>query len=245
MITIGVPAYNEQDNLRNTVNTILRAADLAKIEGYEILIVNDGSKDKTEEVIKELEKKHKEIRAIHLEKNQGLGNVVKVIIQNAAHDKLCFVPGDDILSLHTVFSYFVNAYKADLVFVFFINRENRSKFRMLLSMLFNLICTSIFNVYINYLNGSGVYSTKFLRSIKIQSKGYFISAEMNLKILLKGGTFYEMPGYLKTMALKSSAIRLSNFFDVCFCFLRLLYQVYISQRKEFSFRPTRIIDKME
>ena len=71
LITILIPAYNEQDVL----NMLKERLDniINKIENYnfEILLVNDGSKDKTLEMLKELREKDKRYNYLSLSRNYG------------------------------------------------------------------------------------------------------------------------------------------------------------------------------
>ena len=55
MISIMIPAFNEELYLLDTVNSVVRAGEKNKIE-LDIIIVNDGSTDRTSVIIKELEK---------------------------------------------------------------------------------------------------------------------------------------------------------------------------------------------
>jgi len=244
-ITICIPAYNEESNILTTIQTVERAAKLAKVTAYNILILNDGSTDKTEEIVKAVARKNSKIILENNERNSGIGFTIKKLIQLATGDKICFVPGDDILSLHTLHNYFTNMHKADIIFVYFINKEERSAFRIFLSLMFNLICTFMFNAHVNYINGSGIYNASLLKKIDIRSHGYFISAEMNLKLLLQGATFYEVGGYIKSNVTKSNAIKVRNLIDVMYCFLRLFFEVKFFSRGEYSRRPKRIIEDMK
>lgn len=246
MITIGIPAYNEESNLEACISTILKALSLiGKQIAIDILVVNDGSNDKTKNVIHFLENNYNFIRSIHHETNKGIGYTFKEIIKEARGEKLILIPGDNILNLSTVFHFIRCAenINADIVFFYFVNRENRKRSRVVLSTLFNLICTSIFDVNLLYLNGSGVYNTKQVQSIDIKSNGYFIAAEINLKLLLQGASFYEYPAYLKPNSTKSSALKLKNLIDIILSFLRLYYELRIKNKRIYSKKPLRIYDE--
>ena len=71
LLTVAIPCYNSQDYMRHAVETVLIGG-----EDVEILLVDDGSKDKTAEIADELEKEYPTIiRAIH-QKNGGHGSAV-------------------------------------------------------------------------------------------------------------------------------------------------------------------------
>ena len=243
-MTVGIPAYNEEKTLESTVNTVRSAARKAKLTNFEILIINDGSSDRTAEIISQLEKKYKNVRHHENETNKGIGAAFKAISKYAQGEKVCVVPGDDILSEYTIYQCFINMSKADLVFIYFVNKELRNRHRIFLSQVFNMICTFMFDTHVNYLNGSGVYDTRLLQQLTIGSEGYFIAAEMNLKFLLKGATFCEIPAYIKPDATKSNALSLKNLLDVITSFIRVYWEIKVKRRKEFSKKPIRVLDQV-
>ena len=69
-ISVVIPIFNEQESLPQLVEEILSSMRSSK-EKFEIILVNDGSKDKSGEVISKLSKEIKEVIAIFLRKNYG------------------------------------------------------------------------------------------------------------------------------------------------------------------------------
>ena len=68
LLSIAVPCYNSQDYMENCIKTLLVGG-----KEVEILIVDDGSADRTAEIADRLEREHKGIvRAIH-QPNKGHG----------------------------------------------------------------------------------------------------------------------------------------------------------------------------
>ncbi|CAN2170188.1 WcaA Glycosyltransferases involved in cell wall biogenesis [Candidatus Nanopelagicaceae bacterium] len=70
MLTVVIPAYNESESLPFTIEEV---STIVKKLGtpFEILVINDGSSDATENVLAELQKKYFELRAVSFSKNQG------------------------------------------------------------------------------------------------------------------------------------------------------------------------------
>jgi cellulose synthase/poly-beta-1,6-N-acetylglucosamine synthase-like glycosyltransferase len=79
-VTIIVPAYNEQKTLEKTIGSLL-ALKYPK-EKYEILIIDDGSTDRTWEIAKRLEKSNNIIKAYH-QKNAGKGSALNFALKKA------------------------------------------------------------------------------------------------------------------------------------------------------------------
>lgn len=90
ILSIAVPCYNSQDYMENCVNSLLVGG-----EDVEILVVNDGSSDRTAEIADELAQKYPTIvRAIHQE-NGGHGEAVNAGIRNATGLYFKVVDSDD------------------------------------------------------------------------------------------------------------------------------------------------------
>jgi len=244
MITIGIFAYNEERNLRSTVETVMTAAAKAGPMPLEIIIVNDGSTDHTEQVIADLKKEHPAIRSITHERNTGIGTAIKDIVKASTCDKICFMPGDNIFTLYSVKAILANANKADIILHYHINSEIRKRGRIFLSVLFTFIYKFTFNLQLIYVNCLGIYPTRALKAIAIRSKRYNIAAELNVKTLLQGYSYYEIGSYMNPLAQKSSALTASNFFDVAISFLKLCYEVKVTHRDAYSKQPVRVIDSI-
>lgn len=76
-LSVIIPAYNEEKRIRKTLETILLYMDKKK-HNYEIIVVNDGSTDKTKEVVHELAKeRNKKIKILDNSTNKGKGYSIK------------------------------------------------------------------------------------------------------------------------------------------------------------------------
>lgn len=68
--TILVPAYNEEETVNAFYDAITPVMEKVG-ESYEVLFINDGSRDKTEQLLNELSEKDKHIKAVHFSRNFG------------------------------------------------------------------------------------------------------------------------------------------------------------------------------
>lgn len=93
LLTIIVPAYNEETRIVRALESIPRRKDL------EVLIIDDGSTDNTYEVCEKYAQEHSDlnIRIIRLKKNKGLGNAKNVGYDNALGDYINQLDADDWL----------------------------------------------------------------------------------------------------------------------------------------------------
>lgn len=92
-ISLIFPAYNEELNIEKAVEAAHRA--LSKhAEKYEIIVVNDGSADKTGEIIDRLARENQNVVAVHHPKNRGYGGALTSGFRQAKHDFVFFSDSD-------------------------------------------------------------------------------------------------------------------------------------------------------
>lgn len=92
-VSVVVPAFNEQDNLRAVVGVLEKTLRGAS-ESFEILIVNDGSSDRTEEVLAELEGAFPFVKAVNLSRNFGKEAAMGAGLEMARGACIIFIDAD-------------------------------------------------------------------------------------------------------------------------------------------------------
>lgn len=91
-LSIIVPCYNEKNTIKKIISEVLNV-NLGKIK-KEIIIVDDGSKDGTRNILSELAKNHSEITVILQKKNQGKGAALKKGIKSSTGDVVIIQDAD-------------------------------------------------------------------------------------------------------------------------------------------------------
>jgi biofilm PGA synthesis N-glycosyltransferase PgaC len=97
-ISILVPCYNEGENAEET----LRAAAAVDYPDFEIIAINDGSRDNTAEVLDRLVDKIPNLRVVHLAKNSGKASALNTGALLARHELLVCIDGDALLDPHAL-----------------------------------------------------------------------------------------------------------------------------------------------
>lgn len=97
-ITILVPCYNEGDNAEETLTTAA-AVDYPE---FEVIAINDGSRDNTAEVLDRLATRIPKLRVIHLAANQGKATALNTGALLARHELLVCIDGDALLDPHAL-----------------------------------------------------------------------------------------------------------------------------------------------
>ena len=93
-ISIIIPAYNEEEALPALMERITKFADDTKDYDFEFLFVNDGSKDRTIELIKEYREKDKRVCYVDIARNFGKETAMKAGIDYATGDAVVFLDAD-------------------------------------------------------------------------------------------------------------------------------------------------------
>ncbi|MBI4359337.1 MAG: glycosyltransferase family 2 protein [Candidatus Nealsonbacteria bacterium] len=100
-LSIIIPAYNEESRLPKTLREIDAYLKRQSYD-YEILVVNDGSKDKTAEVTESLKPEIANLRLIDNQENHGKGYVVRQGMLQAAGDYRLFMDADNSTTIDQV-----------------------------------------------------------------------------------------------------------------------------------------------
>lgn len=243
MISIIIPAYNEEKNIEASVTNTIKAAKAAGNVPLDIIVVNDASTDRTKSIITKLEGKYPVVRSIHHDKNKGIGESFKEALAIATYPKFMIVPGDNDASPMLLEQLFKEYNKAEMILSYYINKEDRGRFRNFLSTLYGIIYMLIFDVYVQYLNGISIYPTEKLRKISINATRFSITAEVNIKLLRLGCTYHEVMGRMQTGILGSTSITLQNLIEIFKTFFYLVYEIKFSKRHLYNKKPKRIWQK--
>jgi glycosyltransferase involved in cell wall biosynthesis len=238
-LTVAIPAFNEEKCIEQTVQAVLAAARIAPDLNVEVLVVDDGSADRTAEIVQGLSQRYGNVRVVRNPTNLGVGSAIRRAIAEANSEKIVIVPGDNDVPDSTLQLLLKNAYLADMVMCYFLNDEIRGRLRFLLSNVFMLIYTTTFNLYVQYINGPAVYPVCGLRKIRLRSTQFSIIAEMNVKLLRQGATFTELASFRIGLG-KCGSFSLKSLVESVRVFVQVVADVYFWDRDIYSKRPVRI-----
>lgn len=122
-LSVFFPAYNEEDNIGLTVDkAIAFLPDVA--EKWEIIVVNDGSKDQTEEIVKSLIKKEKRISLINHFPNKGYGEAIKSGLYGAKYEWIFFTDSDGQFEIAELKNFLTLTNGNQIIVGFRLNRQD-------------------------------------------------------------------------------------------------------------------------
>ncbi len=95
-LSIIIPAYNEENRIKPFLARLLEFSK--KLKSYELIFVNDGSRDNTLKIINDISKRYKRLKIISYGTNRGKGYAVRKGILAAGGKKIIFIDADGSIS---------------------------------------------------------------------------------------------------------------------------------------------------
>ncbi len=212
-VSVIVSAYNEQDNIKDAIKSVLKAVNSVKAE-YEIIVVDDGSTDGTLAIVEDEVKKNTRIRFIHHSQNLGVGKCFSDGVLRAHKNYVTVFPGDNDMSSDSLIELFKLMDSAELIIAYPPNQKHRSLERRFLSLCFTKLMNLIFRQKLKYYNGPFIARTALIKKLKLRSQGFLIFAEFKLKLIHQGYPYKEIPfEHVGRKHGRSKAVSIYNLFD--------------------------------
>jgi len=226
-ISVIMPALNEERNILASITNTLLALDAYSISG-EVIVVNDGSTDSTENLVNDIIKKDIRVRVIRHDKPCGIGASFWDGVDNARGQIIVMLPGDNECNPQEIFRYHRLLEHVDIVIPFTFNsKEVRTVFRNTVSFIYRFIINATFRVNFNYTNGTVMYRRSILKELDYRSSSFFFQTDILIRTVKKGYLFAEVPyrlGVRKEGV--SKAISFSSLRKVAKGYIRLVKDYY-------------------
>lgn len=183
-VSVFFPAYYDEKNIGKVVDSAVRVLEELKLKDYEVIIIEDGSPDKTAEVADELAVKYQKVRVIHHEKNMGYGATLKDGFLNAKLDYVFYTDGDNQFDLNELKKFVALIPYSDIV-VGYRKKKQYSLYRKFTSLCYNYLLKLIFDIHFWDIDCAfKLFKTDLFKKININSVDAFIDAEIMLKAKL-------------------------------------------------------------
>jgi glycosyltransferase involved in cell wall biosynthesis len=193
-LSIILPAYNEEANIAAAVEEVSRVAQ-ALGRDYEIILVNDGSRDRTGEIARaKLATSIPNFRLVEHFPNRGYGGALKAGFAAATKDLIAFVPADKQFKFDEV-GLLLAALTQDVTLVsgWRVHRQD-NLIRRLNGLGWNTVVRFLFGRTIHDIDcGFKVFRREVLSHIHIESNGAMIDTEMLAEIKARGYRISEVP----------------------------------------------------
>lgn len=185
-ISLFFPVYNDEKTVETMVEKSLQVLSSIS-DTYEVLIVNDGSPDKSGVVADQMAGRYpNKVRVIHHPRNLGYGAAVRTGLNNVRYDWVCFTDGDneyDVEDLHKLIRL-IRYYELIITFRYV---KLYSSFRVFISWAYNSILRFLFRTqYRDVSTGLRLIRRSLLKELDLRANSPFIGAEIVIKTMLKG-----------------------------------------------------------
>jgi glycosyltransferase involved in cell wall biosynthesis len=183
-VTIVVPAFREENNIEAAIDNASRVAQ-SVVQDYEIIVVDDGSPDKTGDFAQLKAEADSHVRVAVNATNEGFGFSFARGVKMASKEFVTVFPGDNDMSAESLKDLLEARNSADLVISYMHKTHKRSLFRRLISKTFVVVMNLLFGLKLKYYNGAFICRTALLRTIPIKSTGLAALAECIVRLLKK------------------------------------------------------------
>jgi len=199
ILSIVIPAHNEQDNIAETVAGLIEELKKEAI-AYEVIIVDDNSSDNTGRVADGLAGRYPGVVALHRRPPKGFGRAVRDGLAAATGDALSIVMGDlsdDPKDVIRCFRKIEEGY--DCVFGSRFVKGSKVRdyplLKLITNRLANLFIQALFGTRANDMtNAFKMYRSEVIKAVMpIQALYFNITVEIPLKAVIRGYSYAQIP----------------------------------------------------
>ena len=234
-LSIVIPAYNEQDSLPETLNTLYGRLQDAGIE-HEIVVVNDKSKDNTLQVLETLAKDIPTLVYYTNTGANGYGSAVRFGLENFKGDCVAVMMADLSDSPDDLVAFYNKMVegKYDCVFGSRFIKGGKvydyPRHKLLLNRFVNNAVRVVFGIpYNDFTNAFKLFSRETIHGISpLLSPHFNLTLEMSLKALVRGYTFAVLPNSWRNRKHGTSNLKIKEmgsryFFIFLYCLIEKFF----------------------
>ena len=179
-ISAFFPAYNEEANIEKLALS-LKSVLSEQCEAYEIIIINDGSRDRTRQIADRLAEDNEHVRVIHHPTNRGYGGAVISGLYAAKLEWVFFTDGDNQFDVSEIPLLIAMADKYDFVAGYRLKR-NDPPYRRLNAFFWNLLVQTLFGFSAKDVDCAfKLIRKEIIDQIRPETTGAMISTELFAK----------------------------------------------------------------
>jgi len=178
-ISIIIPAYNDQATIEKVVSEAIEVASGLAAD-YEVLVVNDASRDETGVLLDRLAQADKAIRVIHHEANRGYGATIAELYMEAKGDLVFSTPGDRQLRPKELHKMLPALNHCDIVIGR--RKERQDPFtRKVYSFIYNSLIRILYGLRVHDINSIKLTKREVLKHIHFEATSAFTDAELCIR----------------------------------------------------------------
>ena len=228
-VSFIVPCYNESSKIKSTFNTIEKVIVKNNILNYQIIFIDDCSKDNTFKELEQIRDINQNVIILKNKKNVGFGGSFFNGLKFSKCSYSMLLPGDDAHLEKDISKMILGIDDNDYVITYYTNPKDRVYSRYLFTKLYTPFLNFIFNTKIPYFNGINIYKTDILKSLNISNSSFSFQIEIILNFISLNKKLSIIPTFLNEDKRKKSiskAFSLKN----CKLVIKEIFKLYLRYR---------------
>ena len=224
-ISFVIPAYNEQDNIKRSVESAFDFLN-SNFSDFEIIVVDDGSKDNTQAICKNLVLQYGD-RVIVLKhpENKGYGAALRTGLFSARKDLVFYTDADNQFDIREINVFMTYVADYDLVIGYRKNRQDRF-IRKLCAFVYNRLIFLLFQLDVKDIDCSfKLFKRPALSLLSIDRDEFLVDTELLIKSKLNNLKIKQLPVTHFPRQAGKSTVKLRHIFstlrDVVFLYKKL------------------------
>jgi glycosyltransferase involved in cell wall biosynthesis len=190
-LSIVLPALDEEANIAKVVRRSLEVGDRLCTE-VEVIVVDDGSRDRTAEIVRDLGQQDPRVRLVQHEVNRGYGDALKSGFAAAGKDLVFFTDADNQFDLDELEGFLALSDRVDVVAGFRRNRCDPA-FRRLNARVWNYLVRLLFYVPVRDIDCAfKLFRRSVFDGLELESVGAMVNTELMVKLGRSGYSVVEV-----------------------------------------------------
>jgi glycosyltransferase involved in cell wall biosynthesis len=191
-VSVFFPTYNEEEDIERAVN---QAAEVlgAFCSDFEIIIVDDGSRDGTSTLSDDLARRDSRVKVVRHEENRGFGAALRSGIENSTKELIFYTDSDNQFDMREITRLLERLDEGwDMVVGYRIDRQDPTM-RIFTAWVYNLMIRSLFGLRVRDVDCSfKVFRREIFQDMTIRATSGLADAEILIKAIKDGRRFCEV-----------------------------------------------------
>ncbi len=189
-ISVIIFSYNEAGNIKGVIDAAFEVLnELA--DSFEIIVVDDGSSDGTDDIVAPYLKNNGQLRYIKHQKNSGIGIALRTGYDTAQNEFVCAIPGDGQFDVKELLS--IKPFGNNTFYSFYRPQTNYSFYRTVLNQANRQFNRVLLGITLKDVNWIKVYRKEQLQFVAAELKSSVIESEICAKLIKAGASPVELP----------------------------------------------------
>jgi len=190
-LSVIMPAHNEEEAIAHTVHEVIDTLT-TWMQDFEVIVVDDGSRDRTGVILDTIAEVHTCLRVIHHPVNRGYGAALVSGFEAVTKDLAFFMDSDGQFDIHDLECFFPFIGEFDAVLGYRVHRQD-TWMRKVNAWGWKILVGMVFGVYVRDVDCAfKLYRADFFREHTLETRGAMINAEILYKFTRAGYSYTQL-----------------------------------------------------